>query len=204
MLYVISGPTGSGKTTIANELTKSGSIKKTVSHTTRKIRAGETEGVDYFFVSEQKFQEMIDNNEFVEYEKVHNHYYGTSIATLNSAATYDTILTIDVKGALNIKKSFDDSSLIFIFPPDFSEWIKRIDQRGESAEEELKIRMKTALFEIENYEKFDYIIINEDLRQSVRSVLEIIDSSKLRVKAIKEKIKPLAEKLAKQIRRKYL
>lgn len=205
MLFVISGPTGSGKTTIAKEVTKNKSIKKTISHTTRKKRKDEIQSVDYIFVSDKQFQQMINNHEFVEYEKVHNHYYGTSKAALKSVVpVQDTILTIDVKGALNIKKKYKNSSLIFILPPDFSIWEKRLKQRGDIFDDDMKIRMKTALFEIERFDKFDYVIINEDLNQSIRFVSEIIDSSKLRISAVHKKMRLLADRLKNEIRRKYL
>ncbi len=206
MLFVISGPTGSGKTTISNRISDTDDkIEPTVSHTTRKIRENEYESKDYYFISKNKFKSMIDNNEFLEYEKVHNNFYGTSRKTLLTIADTgkDALLTIDVKGAVHIKTIFENAVLIFIFPPKLSVWEERIKIRGSNADNTMKLRMHTALFELENFDRFDYALVNDKLDESVCTVSGIVDSERHRVKFLYNNLKLFSNRLLTEIRRKY-
>ena len=206
MLFVISGPTGSGKTTISNRIADiDDKIELIVSHTTRKIRENEYESKDYYFVSENKFKSMIDNNEFLEYEKVHNNFYGTSRKTLLTIADAgkDALLTIDVKGAVHIKTIFENTVLIFIFPPKLSVWEERIKIRGNNSDNTMRLRMHTALFELENFDRFDYALVNDKLDESVSTVSDIVDSERHRVKFLYNNLKLFSNRLLTEIRRKY-
>ncbi len=206
MLIVISGPTGSGKTTISNKIIDADdAIERTVSYTTRETRESECESKDYHFVSEDKFLSMIENDEFLEYEKVHNNFYGTSkknLSTIESEGR-DALLAIDVRGAIHIKTIYNEAVLIFIFPPKLSVWEERIKARGDNFDNIMNIRMHTALFELENFDKFDYAIINDKIDESVSVVSGIVDSARHRVKFIYNDLKLFSNKLLAEIRRKY-
>jgi len=206
MLFVISGPTGSGKTTISNWIADiDDKMELTISHTTRKIRENEDASKDYHFISENKFVSMIDNDEFLEYERVHDSFYGTSKKTLLTIANAgrDALLTIDVKGAVHIKTIFRNAVLIFIFPPKLSVWEERIKIRDDNSDNTMKLRMHTALFELENFDKFDYALVNDKIDESVNTVSSIVDSERHRVKFIYNNLKLFSNELLTEIRRKY-
>lgn len=181
LLVVISGPTGSGKTTISRKLVES-SLNSvfSVSHTTRNKRPGEKEGVDYHFIEREKFRQMVKNKEFLEYAKVHNNFYGThKNEWLNAKKRgFDLILDIDVKGGMQLKRAFKDAVMIFILPPSFKELLKRIKKRGVEKDFDIVTRFKTALRELDFAKKYQYNIINEEVEEAVNEVKKIIAASK--------------------------
>ena len=163
----ISAPSGSGKTTLCKALQLvEPEIEWSISYTTREKRSIEENGVDYFFISEKEFEELIIQGHFVEWQNVHGFYYGTSVSNLENAIENDKIMLIemDVKGSMSIKKLFPDQTFsIFIMPPSISQLRERLRSRGTDSERRINIRLKRFQEEMEFREKFDYVMINEDL-----------------------------------------
>lgn len=177
-LFVVSGPSGSGKTTLIRRfLREDKQATFSVSYTTRPPRRGEVHGKDYYFISEDRFKEMIKAGEFLEWENVHGHLYGTpkkEIKMLLDSGN-DVILDIDVNGAISVKKTFPDALTIFIMPPSVDELIKRLSIRGE---EEIALRIRRAREEIEKGMGFDYTIVNESLKKALEELKRIIISER--------------------------
>ena len=163
----ISAPSGSGKTTLCKALQLvEPEIEWSISYTTREKRSIEKNGVDYFFISEEEFEDLIIQGHFVEWQNVHGFYYGTSVSNLENAIKNDKIMLIemDVKGSMSIKKLFPDQTFsIFIMPPSISQLRERLRSRGTDSERRINIRLKRFQEEMEFREKFDYVLINEDL-----------------------------------------
>ena len=163
----ISAPSGSGKTTLCKALQLvEPEIEWSISYTTREKRSIEENGVDYFFISEEEFEDLIIQGHFVEWQNVHGFYYGTSISNLENAIENDKIMLIemDVKGSMSIKKLFPDQTFsIFIMPPGISQLRERLRSRGTDSEKRINIRLKRFQEEMEFRKNFDYVMINEDL-----------------------------------------
>ena len=163
----ISAPSGSGKTTLCKALQLvEPEIEWSISYTTREKRSIEQNAVDYFFISEEEFEELIIQGHFVEWQNVHGFYYGTSVSNLENAIKNDKIMLIemDVKGSMSIKKLFPDQTFsIFIMPPSILQLRERLRSRGTDSERRINIRLKRFQEEMEFREKFDYVMINEDL-----------------------------------------
>lgn len=163
----ISAPSGSGKTTLCKALQLvEPEIEWSISYTTREKRSIEENGVDYFFISEKEFEDLIIQGHFVEWQNVHGFYYGTSVSNLENAIKNDKIMLIemDVKGSMSIKKLFPDQTFsIFIMPPSISQLRERLRSRGTDSEKRINIRLKRFEEEMEFREKFDFVMINEDL-----------------------------------------
>ena len=163
----ISAPSGSGKTTLCKALQLvEPEIEWSISYTSREKRSIEENGVDYFFISEEEFEELIIQGHFVEWQNVHGFYYGTSASNLENAIKNDKIMLIemDVKGSMSIKKLFPEQTYsIFIMPPSISQLRERLRRRGTDSEKRINIRLKRFQEEMEFREKFDYVMINEDL-----------------------------------------
>jgi len=187
MLIVISGPSGSGKGTIIKEVMKKiPDLIYSVSYTTRPKREVEIEGKDYFFISKDEFEKLIDEDFFIEWAKVYDYYYGTSkeFVLNNLNDNRDVILEIEIQGAKKIREIYDKKNVIFIFiaPPDFKELEKRImnRKRGET-EEEIKKRMDFAKKEIEESKNYDYIIINDNINKAVKKIVNIINKERRKI-----------------------
>ena len=163
----ISAPSGSGKTTLCKALQLvEPEIEWSISYTTREKRSIEENGVDYFFISEEEFEDLIIQGHFVEWQNVHGFYYGTSVSNLENAIKNDKIMLIemDVKGSMSIKKLFPDQTFsIFIMPPSISQLRERLRSRGTDSEKRINVRLKRFQEEMEFRKSFDYVIINEDL-----------------------------------------
>ena len=163
----ISAPSGSGKTTLCKALQQvEPEIEWSISYTTRERRSIEENGVDYFFISEEEFEDLIVKGHFVEWQNVHGFYYGTSVSNLENAIKNDKIMLIemDVKGSMSIKKLFPEQTYsIFIMPPSISQLRERLRSRGTDSEKRINIRLKRFQEEMDFREKFDYVMINEDL-----------------------------------------
>ncbi len=184
-LIVLSGPSGVGKGTICKELKKQRKhLWLSVSMTTRKPRPNEQDGVDYYFISKEEFEEKIKNHELLEYAQVHNHdYYGTpkeKIARhINDGD--DVILEIDIEGALQVKENHPEALFIFIMPPSMEELINRLIQRGTESKEKIVKRFRKAYQEINEVTKYNYVVINDQLDKAVYKVNAILTAERSRV-----------------------
>lgn len=184
-IIVISGPSGVGKGTITKEaMARNSNLRFSVSATTRQMRPSEKDGVNYFFVSEQAFEEMIAKDELLEYARYVQHYYGTPIKAVDEAvaAGWDVVLEIDVQGALQIKKRRPDAILIFIAAPSYAELERRLMNRGDTPEESARLRLEAARLEYARAPEYDYIVVNDTVERAVNEVLSIITAQKCRSK----------------------
>jgi len=173
---VISGPSGVGKGTICNKLMNEVNAWYSVSTTTREAREGEVDGVNYYFVSKEEFEEKIKNNEFLEYNIYNGNYYGTSkekvVEKLNQGI--NVFSEIDVNGGKNIKEIFSDAVLIYIAPPSMEELRNRLIGRGTDSEEVINNRLEIAKEEMKEAKYYDYIVVNDDLEKATNEVKDII------------------------------
>lgn len=176
-LYVISGPSGSGKSTICRILEKEDNIKISVSATTRKPRKGEKDGINYYFLSREEFEEKIKRNAFYEYARVFENYYGTLRETVDEMLSqgFDVILEIDVQGAVQIMEKRPDAVTIFILPPDRKTLLERLSGRETETREQIELRTKEADRELSYKDRYDYRVINDDLDLCVKEILEIME-----------------------------
>lgn len=189
VLIVISGPSGAGKGTICKALLeKHKNIYLSVSATTRMPREGEVEGVNYYFLTKEDFEEKVRNNGFLEYANVHGNFYGTPKVNVEKMLEdgKDVILEIDIQGALQVKENFKEGVFIFILPPSMEELKQRIIKRGSETEESLMTRFKNAYKEINYVSKYNYAVVNDTLEVAVAKVEGIITAEKCRVDRIKE------------------
>ncbi|MBN1638406.1 MAG: guanylate kinase [Ignavibacteriales bacterium] len=176
-LIVFSAPSGSGKTTLVKHILKLfPDFVFSISATTRPKREKETNGIEYYFLSEKEFEEKIKNNEFVEWERFYDYYYGTLKKLIEEKIEQNkvVIFELDVKGALNLKKIYSDSVLIFISPPNFETLEQRLIERATESKMDLQKRLERAKLEMSFKDKFDYIVINDNLEKAQKEVLEII------------------------------
>lgn len=173
---VISGPSGVGKGTICNKLFKEINAWHSVSTTTRDPREGEVDGINYYFISKEEFEEKIKNNEFLEYNIYNNNYYGTSkkIVLEKMEEGINVFSEIDVNGAHNIKKIFPDALLIYIAPPSIDVLRERLIARGTEDMEKINQRLEIAKRELEEISFYDYVVVNDDLEKATNEVKDII------------------------------
>jgi guanylate kinase len=176
-IIAISAPSGSGKTTIVRRVLKDiPELIFSVSATTRKRRKDEKEGADYYFITENEFKKKIDNNEFIEWEKFYDYYYGTYKKVVDIAVNdgKTVILEVDVKGALSLKKIYPDAVLIYIVPPSFDEIVNRLVKRKTEDRADLQKRIDRAKMELELKDKFDYFVDNTELEKAVEETESLI------------------------------
>lgn len=187
ILYIVSAPSGAGKTTLCKQIVTSvPAIWHSVSFTTRRPRPGEEHGRDYFFVDEKVFQGMVGRNEFLEYAHVYGHWYGTPRKPLvdRMEEGVDVLLEIDVQGAIQIKKSFEDAVYIFILPPSLDVLRTRLQNRGSDSPEEIAYRLKKVKEEVRCFREYDYIVRNDDLTQSLPDLRSIFLAERLKAKRL--------------------
>ena len=200
ILVVVSGFSGAGKGTIMKNLTqKYDNYALSISATTRKPRPGEEDGKSYFFVSKDRFEEMIDRDELVEYAKYVDNYYGTPRKFVEDclAEGKDVILEIEIQGALKIKKKFPDSLLIFMAPPSAEELRSRLIGRNTEDEETVNKRLSRAIVEAEGVEAYDYILVNADIDTCTEKLHNLIRASHDRAEVHLD----LIEEIRKDLRR---
>ena len=176
-LFVMSGPSGAGKGTLRERaLDDIKDLVYSISCTTRKPREGEIDGVQYRFITHEKFKEDIANNLFLEYAHVHSDFYGTLKADVMKEleAGKSVLLEIDVQGALQVREKMPEAILIFITPPSIEELEKRLRDRHTETEENLKLRLNNARKELELKDKYNYVIVNDDLETASREIRALI------------------------------
>ncbi len=186
ILFVLSAPSGAGKTSLCQAAAESLSdLTHSVSYTTRSPRPGEINGNDYFFVNEETFERMIQEGEFVEWARVHGNFYGTSKKILRKIQEQgsDVILDIDAQGALKLmSQAALKAVFIFVVTSTFSELERRLRLRDSDSEEEIQRRLERAKEEIAQFEKYDYLLVNEDFEQALRELLTILHAERCSVK----------------------
>lgn len=191
ILFVVSSPSGGGKgTLIQRVLRQLPNLSYSVSYTTRKPRNGEVDGREYFFVSPETFNEMIEKNEFLEWAIVHGHLYGTSRFQVarDVSRGRDIILEVDVQGAASIRLLVRDAVSVFILPPSLELLRERLIARGTDAPDELEVRLRNAPEELKAYKAFDYVIINDDVERAAGQLAAVIEGERVRLSRQEEKI----------------
>ncbi len=169
-IFVVSAPSGTGKTTLVRNILRDfPDIAFSISATTRKRRENEEDRIDYHFITEEEFLKKIDENEFVEWEKFYDYYYGTPKHFLEERINngINVLLEVDVKGALRIKAIYPKAILIYILPPSFEVLVERLKNRKTEDENDLKKRIKRAKMELSHKDKFDYLVVNKDLNIAI-------------------------------------
>ena len=178
-LIIITGPSGVGKGTVVKEfLDRNKDIWLSISATTRNPRVGEKDGLNYYFISEERFKDMIDKKEFLEWAQFAGNYYGTPLSSVNEKIEkgFIVLLEIEVEGAKQIKEKFPESLSIFLLPPSKEELEKRIRNRGTEKEEAIDRRLSRANYEIASSDQFDFVLTNHDVDETVKEVFKIIKS----------------------------
>lgn len=186
-VFIISAPSGAGKTTLCSEILRMmPNIRFSVSYTTRKPRPGEVDGKDYLFVSEDTFKKMIEQGEFIEWAEVHGNLYGTSRKVINDIieSGKDVMLDIDVQGAQQMRNNFKGGIYIFVLPPSLDALRKRLKDRGQNSPEEIERRVKRAIEEIREYKRYDYVIVNDVFQDALDALRSIIIAEGKRVTMI--------------------
>ena len=176
-VFVVSAPSGTGKSTLSQRLVQNlPGLIFSISFTTRAPRAGEVDGKDYFFVTDQKFDEMVARGEFVEWVEVYGRKYGTGRTWLESVLStgQDVLLDIETTGAKNLRAAIPDAHMIFILPPSAKILEARLRGRGKDSEEQIRMRMQYARHELELFEAYDHLIVNDDLERAYRFLESVV------------------------------
>jgi guanylate kinase len=196
ILFILSGPSGVGKGTVRKELfERKTELRYSISMTTREIRPGEVDGVDYFYKTNDEFEKLIAEGKLLEYAKFVNNYYGTPkdyvVETLDKG--HDVFLEIEVQGAMQVKKNFPEGVFIFLFPPSLEELKNRIVNRGTENEDVILNRLKEARNEIEMMDSYDYVVVNDDVENAVEKVQSIIQAEHCKRERIAAQYKKILE-----------
>ena len=194
VVFIISAPSGSGKSTLVNRLMQEvPNLCFSISYTTRMPRGHEIQGANYHFTSRNDFEERLRNQEFLEHADVFGNYYGTHRSELESARTHgkDLVLDIDVQGAAQLRKSIPDAVTIFVLAPSRQILEHRLRYRGEDSDEVIQRRLADAAREIRNYCLYDYVLINEDIDESARTLGSIVRAERVRRTRIEDRLKPI-------------
>ena len=198
-LIVISAPSGTGKTTVVKKLLQqTNNLEASVSFTTRKMRENEKEGLDYFFVSEKTFANMIQNNDFLEHATVFGNFYGTEKKSVseNLNEGVNVILEIDWQGALQIKSSMPSCVMIFLIPPSKEVLLSRLKNRGTDSDQEIAYRFNQAVLDLEQSDKFDHVLVNDQLEKVVTEIALCIEGKANKInqsKKVAESLKSFFE-----------
>ncbi|MBI5676384.1 MAG: guanylate kinase [Nitrospirae bacterium] len=186
-LFIVSAPSGAGKTTLCKELCKSmPRLKHSVSYTTRLRRKGERDKVHYYFVSRAEFRKMIEKGEFAEWAVVYGNFYGTSIRNIEELKCrgYDIILDIDIHGAMQMKQKYKEAVYVFILPPSIKVLQKRLRDRMSDSDDTIKERLAEARDEMRNYRNYDFVIVNDDIKSALLELESIVRASRARTEKI--------------------
>lgn len=193
-LFILSAPSGTGKTTLIHHLfehgvAKRGGMEFSISHTTRPRRQGETDGVDYHFVEKAAFQRMVSQDQFLEWAEVHGNYYGTSKTEVFSRLEtgVDVLLDIDVQGAERVMAQHPEAVGIFILPPSYRDLEDRLRRRGLDDEAQIERRLAVSLWEIRRFPQYQYVIINDDARQASEALASIVIDKRHRLPRMEDR-----------------
>ena len=182
LLLIVSSPSGAGKTTLCKRLLEEfKDVRFSISHTTRPPRSNEVDGQDYFFINNETFNKMQDDDQFIECAHVHGNSYGTSLGEIKTAAAneVDLIFDIDYQGTRQVKERYPDAIAIFIMPPSIDELKRRLSSRGTETPESLEKRFTAALGEIAHYDEFDYLLVNDNLDEAYDRLRAILISQRI-------------------------
>jgi len=196
LLFIVSAPSGTGKTTLVERLVQvMPNLRMSRSYTSRAARDGERDGVDYNFISQSEFQHRIDRCEFLEWADVFGHYYGTGVSDVDRllADNQDVVLVIDVQGARQIKARGVEHMAIFVLPPSFEVLEQRLRGRSKDTEQQMQRRLATARAEAASYIDYDYVVVNDALEDTVMRLQEIIAAARSRT----QRMQPVAETIIK-------
>ncbi|MBZ5487490.1 guanylate kinase [Halomonas aquamarina] len=200
-LFIVSAPSGAGKTSLVRELIERlDGIQVSVSHTTRKMRDGEVDGVNYHFTDVADFEAMIERGDFFEYANVFDNYYGTSRQAAQAllAAGQDVILEIDWQGAQQVRRQMPEAVSIFILPPSRAELERRLSSRGTDEHAVIARRMRDAISEMSHFDEYDYLVINDDFTTALSELESLVISRRLAQATMRERHAPLLEALLSQ------
>jgi len=205
-LFIVSAPSGAGKTTIIRRLMdgplgRSGSLVYSVSHTSRPARANETEGRDYYFIDVPTFERMAAESAFLEWAEVHGEYKGTSRDKVIRALEdgLDVLVDIDVQGAEQLLEKMPQAHSIFILPPSYEELERRLRGRGLDRDEAIARRLAVSLWEIERYRNYDYVIVNRDLERASDTLAAIILDKQHRLARMQDRVAKVVENFSERI-----
>lgn len=185
-LYIVSAPSGAGKTSLVKALIDTmAQVRVSVSHTTRAMRPGEVDGVNYHFTAREDFVEMLKQGDFLEHAEVFGNLYGTSHSWVKQtlAKGYDLILEIDWQGAQQVRKLVPDAKSIFILPPTHKDLRQRLHNRGQDADDVIDLRMQQAIAEMSHYVEYDYIVINDQFSTALEDLKAIFRANQLRLES---------------------
>lgn len=188
LLLVLSAPSGGGKSAVLDALVASDSkLSYSISYTTRPKRGNEVDGEDYFFVDRKAFDRMIDANDFYEFAEVHGHMYGTSAKTIDAALAEgnDVAMDVDVQGGVNVRRRMPkDALLIYLMPPSIEVLEARLRGRASDQEDQIRLRMQNAEREMEHWNSYDYVVLNEDLGDTVARVRGIVEAERFNTRRL--------------------
>lgn len=187
VLFVVSAPSGAGKTTLCKELAaRVSNLKHSISYTTRSPRPGELHGREYFFVEARYFQSLVERNEFAEWAQVYGQRYGTPRMPLIEMMDkgIDVLLEIDVQGARQIKKAFEEAVYVYILPPSIDALRLRLEQRGGDSTEEIQRRLQKVREEMWSYREYDYIVKNDDMTNAIKELEAIVLAERIKTKRV--------------------
>jgi guanylate kinase len=193
-VFIISAPSGSGKSTLVHRLLGSvPNLAFSISYTTRQPRPGETNGVDYIFISRKDFEERLARGEFLEYAELWDNYYGTNRETFELATHQgkDLVLDIDVQGARQLKVAIPQAISIFVLPPSRDVLEQRLRSRSQDSEEVIQRRLRGAAEEVQNYTQYDFVLINRDIEEASARLATIVKAERLRQARMEEEVKPI-------------
>lgn len=196
LLFVLSAPSGAGKTTVCEALVAgTDRVKQAITTTTRPPRLGEADGVDYFFLSEAAFKEKLQRGRFFEYALVYDYYYGSGRDYVETQleAGYDVILVVDVQGARSIRKLGVEAAFVYLLPPSLSELRRRLEGRQTDRPEVIEKRFSRAREELDHYRDYDYCVINDDLETAVADLDAVIRAERCRVKYYPDIVREITE-----------